>query len=59
MKEARKKTLVTNQNTLSVNNKKEVKIKGMKINIFEVARDNGVCWATAKKIVTGKTKRKK
>lgn len=51
--------LVTNQNTLSFNNKKEVKIKGMKINISEVARDNGVCWATAKKIVTGNTKRKK
>ena len=39
--------------------RKEVKIKDMKLNISQIARDQGVSWPTAKKIVLGNTSRKK
>lgn len=47
--------------TISLKNKtfrKEVIIKNMKLNISQIARDQGVSWPTAKKIALGKTGRK-
>ena len=39
-------------------NRKEVKVKDMKLNISQIARDQGVSWPTAKKIALGQTQRK-
>lgn len=47
-----------NDELFETNERKEVLVKGMKINITQLSRDQGVCWATAKKIATGNTKRK-
>ncbi len=38
--------------------RKEVIVKNMKLNISQIARDQGVSWPTAKKIALGETKRK-
>ncbi len=38
--------------------RKEVIVKNMKLNISQIARDQGVSWPTAKKIALDETKRK-
>lgn len=45
------------ENTISKLKRKEV--KGVKINISEYAKNNGVCWATAKKMVNNVTRKKR
>ena len=45
------------ENTISKLKRKEV--KGVKINISEYAKNNGVCWATAKKMVNNATRKKR
>ncbi len=54
-KEVKEMTVCLKSNT----KRKEVKIKDMKLNISQIARDQGVSWPTAKKIVLGNTSRKK
>lgn len=45
------------KNTISKLKRKEV--KGVKINISEYAKNNGVCWATAKKMINNVTRKKR
>ena len=35
------------------------KVKGVKVNVSEYARQNNISWNTAKKYISGKPKRKK
>lgn len=45
------------KNTIFKRKRKEV--KGVKLNISEYARNNGVCWSTAKKMVNNVTRKKR
>jgi len=51
--------MLVNKKEIILKEKKEMKIKGVKLNISAIAKDYGVCWSTAKKMALCKTERKK